>query len=125
MTLSILLAEDNANIRDHLLDIMAAGPFRVDVAGDGLEALNTAKAGRYDVLVLDHKMPLMDGLRLTQNIRALANYQETPIVLLTTGDWQTVNEKSVKAGATACLAKPVMPEQLLQLLKRLGYGEVA
>src|SRR5690554_1054112 len=107
MSLQLLLVEDKPATRTQLLEILEQSPFTVSCANDGLEGLNRSKTSHFDVLLVDHKMPLMDGLSLIKNLRQLPEYQQAPIILMTTQDVTQVQSLADKAGANLCLAKPV------------------
>ena len=120
MPLKLLLVEDNPATRLALLDVLEQSAFCVTCANDGLDGLNQAKQSDFDVVIVDHKMPLMDGLTLCRNLRELNHYQQTPLLLLTTQDLSQVEPLAVKAGADLCLAKPVEGVRLLELLSDLS-----
>lgn len=93
--------------------------YDVAQAADGVEALKLAKTGTFKLVLADVNMPKMDGLTLVKELRALANYRFTPILMLTT----EVNEQKKKtakaAGATGWLVKPFDPGSLLSTIKRV------
>lgn len=120
MSLQLLLVEDKPATRTQLLEILEHSPFKVSCANDGLEGLNLSKKSHFDVLLVDHKMPLMDGLSLIKNMRQLPEYQQTPIILMTTQDATQVQPLADKAGANLCLSKPVDAQRLLELLADLA-----
>lgn len=119
MSNKLLLVEDNPSTRASLLEILAATPFVVSCANDGLDGLNQAKATAFDVVLADHKMPLMDGLTLVRNLRALKAYQQTPLILMSTQDGKQIEESGRRAGANLSLTKPIAADRLLELLADL------
>lgn len=125
MPMSLLLVEDKLATRTHLLAILAQTNFTVDYAVDGLDGLNKAKAMQYDFIVLDHKMPLMDGMSLLRNLRDITTYRQTPIVFMTTQDLKQVEPIAKKAGATTCLAKPIDAASLIGAIDGARLGDVA
>ncbi|PTB85359.1 two-component system response regulator [Pseudidiomarina aestuarii] len=122
MSLSLLLVEDKPATQAMLMAILAETEFVVTVANDGLDGLNHAKHQHFDIVVVDHKMPLMDGLTLCKNLRELSGYLYTPILFLTTQDVREVQAVAKQAGADLCLAKPVDAERLLTILADLTQG---
>ncbi len=120
MSLEILLVEDKPATRAALVAILEQSSFAVSCANDGLDGLKHIKNNHYDVLLIDHKMPLMDGLSLIKSVRQLANYEQTPIILMSTQDIQQVTVMAEKAGANLCLAKPIDADRLLGLLADLA-----
>lgn len=120
MALQLLLVEDKPATRATLLALLEQTAFRVTCANDGLDGLSHAKQGNFDVIIVDHKMPLMDGLTLCRNLRDLSAYRQTPLILLTTQELSQIEPLARKAGADLCLAKPVDGERLLGLLSDLS-----
>lgn len=125
MTLQLLLVEDKDPTAQHILDILAETPFQVTRVKDGLGGLNEAKKVRYDVVLIDHKMPLMDGLSLLKNLRNCDDYVETPLLFMTTDDPRQIQDKAMRLGADAVIAKPVDAKVLKNELKRLEPRHVA
>ncbi|HET8815900.1 MAG TPA: response regulator [Pseudidiomarina sp.] len=122
MSLSLLLVEDKPATQAMLLAILAETEFVVTVANDGLDGLSHAKHRHFDLVVVDHKMPLMDGLSLCKNLRELSDYLYTPILFLTTQDVRDIEPVAKHAGADLCLAKPVDADRLLAILADLTQG---
>ncbi|MBA3988981.1 response regulator [Aliidiomarina maris] len=125
MTLQLLLVEDKDRTAQQILSILAETPFEVTRAKDGLGGLNQAKKSLYDVVLIDHKMPLMDGLTLLKNLRDVKGYEQTPLLFMTTDDPRQIADKAVKLGADAVLAKPVEQHMLLTEIQRLAPRHVA
>ncbi|MGX5913584.1 response regulator [Aliidiomarina sp. Khilg15.8] len=125
MALHLLLVEDKARTRAQLMDMLAGTPYQVSVANDGLAGLNQARDRIYDIVLMDHKMPLMDGLALLRHLREQEEYAQTPILFMTTEDVRTVAAKATRLGADAVLAKPLDSKTLLGELKRLAPRDVA
>lgn len=122
---SLLLVEDNESTRATLFQLLEQLGFNVDCAVDGLDGLNKASQQQYAVVLLDHKMPLMDGITLLKNLRELEAYQTTPLLLLTTAELAQVEAKATAAGATLTLPKPVSAETLARALQRSLFSGVA
>ncbi|CUA83286.1 response regulator [Pseudidiomarina woesei] len=120
MSLRLLLVEDKPATREQLVKIIKQSPYAVSCANDGLDGLNCSKNHHYDLVLVDHKMPLMDGIALIKSLRQLDAYAQTPIMLMTTQDASQVQPLADKAGANLCLAKPVDAERLLGLLNDLA-----
>lgn len=120
MSLHLLLVEDKPTTREQLLQFLAQTPFTVSCANDGLEGLNRCKTESFDVVLVDHKMPLMDGLALIKSLRQLPAYRAVPIILMTTLDSAQVDPLAEKAGASLCLSKPIDGARLIELLDDLA-----
>jgi PAS domain S-box-containing protein len=121
----ILLAEDNqVNARVATTQLARLGA-RVDMAADGLEAIEAVRRGAYDVVFMDCMMPELDGFEATRQIRALeaeTGRQRTPIVAMTANAMAGDRERCIEAGMDEYLAKPVHPEELAGVLSRLLNG---
>ncbi len=122
----ILLAEDNqvnATVATTLLSRLGA---LVDVAADGLEAIEAVRRGGYDLVLMDCQMPELDGFEATQEIRRLeaaADRQPIPIVAMTANAMAGDRERCLAVGMDDYLAKPVRPDDLRAVLARfLGVG---
>ena len=118
--LNILLVEDSPDNRMITLAYLRDTPYRVEIAENGAVALEKFTAGHYDVVLMDRQMPIMDGLTATRRIREWekANHRPpTPIIALTAAALKGDQEKSMAAGCTAYLTKPIKQEVLLQAIK--------
>jgi signal transduction histidine kinase/CheY-like chemotaxis protein len=115
----ILLVEDtpvNQRVGQALLE--KAG-YRVTLAGDGLEAVASAKQARFDVILMDMQMPNMDGLEATRQIRALeAGQPRTPIIALTANAMASDRESCLAAGMDDFMSKPFHAEEMFTLITR-------
>mgnify|MGYP006166933721 CR=1 FL=1 len=117
--MSILLVDDNAVVRQELaLQLQMLGCDVVEAA-DGLRALMLAREQRFSALVLDQRMPLMDGLTLARNLRELPACASLPLILLTTDKLADIQPLAQRAGVSTVLAKPVVA---LDLARALGHG---
>ncbi len=115
----ILLVEDNN------VNIMVAKKMllksnqRVDTAFNGQEGLNLAKRKKYDLILMDIQMPVMDGLEATMLIRALNHGSfKSPIVALTAGAMNQERAKALEAGMNDFLTKPIKYEQLARVMAK-------
>jgi|CXWL01.1.fsa_nt_gi PAS domain S-box-containing protein len=112
----ILLVEDLEDNRDVITLFLKDTPYQVDMAENGAVALRKFQGGRYDLVLMDMQMPVMDGLTATAAIRAWERAQErrpTPIVALTANAFKEEEAKSLAAGCTAHLTKPIKKKTLL------------
>lgn len=115
----LLLVEDdliNQEVAQALLQDLLG--LSVDLAADGAEALEKAGQARYDLILMDVQMPVMDGLAATRAIRQLPDYASTPILAMTANAFADDRQRCLAAGMSDFIAKPVDPDVLfLTLLK--------
>ena len=118
--LRILLAEDSPDNCTITMAYLEDTPYRVDIAENGAIACEKFIAGRYDLVLMDRQMPIMDGLTATRTIRAWEQANDrlpTPIIALTASALKRDREMCLAAGCTAFLTKPIKQEVLLQAIK--------
>ena len=120
----ILVAEDNLVNRKVIEGLLKKHGVRVEMAENGLEAVNRIiDGGRPSLLLMDCQMPVMDGFRATENIRAweLQNgMPRLPIIALTAGAFEEDRDKCAAAGMDDFLAKPLRLPDLVGMLKKWG-----
>jgi DNA-binding NarL/FixJ family response regulator len=123
MTVSVLIADDQALVRTGFRMILETDPgIRVVAeAGDGTQAVDAGKRARPDIVLMDIRMPVMDGLEATR--RLLATPQPPRVLMLTTFDLDEYVFDALVAGASGFLLKDVAPEQLLAAIHTIAQGE--
>ncbi len=115
----ILLVEDDEVACKVVSHILKRAGYALQRASSGLEAIQTASANRYDLILMDLQMPGMDGLKTTARIRDLPEYASTPIVALTVNVTAEHRRMCFASGMQAFVPKPVQAEELLSVLKSL------
>ena len=107
----ILIIDDEKSIRKTLREILEYENYKVEEAGDGSEGLNLLKINQYDVVLLDIKMPKMDGMEALEKIRIL--YPDLPVIMVSGHGTLETAVEAVKKGAYDYVAKPMDLNRLL------------
>lgn len=115
----ILAVDDSASMRQMVAFTLKSAGHEVVEAVDGKNALDIAKKESFNLVITDVNMPNMDGLTLTKELRGLANFKFTPILILTTEAGGDKKMQGKAAGATGWLVKPFNPDNLLSTIKRV------
>ena len=123
MTITTLVADDQALVRAGLRKILeASGDIEVIAeAADGVEAVALTSDAAPDVVLLDIRMPRMDGIEAAQQI--LSRGQDTRVMMLTTFGLDEYVFAALKAGASGFLLKDAPPEQLIDAVRLIAAGE--
>jgi two-component system, response regulator, stage 0 sporulation protein F len=119
---NILVVDDDKNVRSYVAKILSVKPWHVDTAADGSAALAMARNRSYDIVILDYRMPGMNGLEVGRRIKELQ--PETRAIFLT--GYATINAifPAFEAGTDRVLAKPVNPQELIHVLEnQLAAGQ--
>lgn len=117
--LRILVVDDLEDNREIVALFLKDRPYRLDMAENGLVALTTFQQTAYDLVLMDIQMPIMDGLETTMAIRKWEREQHrspTPIIAFTAHALKEEQDKSLHAGCTAHLTKPIKKQALLTAL---------
>lgn len=121
--LSVLLAEDNPINAMLARALLERAGCRVDVVGDGEEAVTAARNGGYDLVLLDLRMPRLDGIGAARQIRALPGAAgEVAIIALTADAGEEERVAALKAGMNDFVTKPIDPERLAAVAARFTGG---
>ncbi len=115
----ILAVDDSASMRQMVAFTLKSAGFDVAEAEDGQAALDLAKTEKFKLVLADVNMPRMDGITLVRNLRGLADYKFTPLLMLTTESTPEKKMEGKAAGATGWLVKPFNPEQLVATVQRV------
>ena len=114
----ILLVEDNELNQEVTIELLGQTGATVDIADNGVDAIARARGQRYDLILMDIQMPLLDGLEATRQIRRLEGYRDVPIIAVTANAFDEDRQRCLEAGMDDHIAKPVDAGALYAALVR-------
>jgi two-component system chemotaxis response regulator CheY len=121
----VLVVDDSPTMRQFIIFALKRLPdLQIDEAGDGVAALKKLSSQKYDLLLTDINMPMMDGLKLVGLIRNDRHYEQLPIVVITTEGSEVTRERALKAGADEFVTKPLQTARLIEVVRTLLDPEV-
>ena len=122
MTISVVIADDQALVRGGFVVMVGAAPDMevLGEAGDGAEAVALVRRHHPDVVMMDIRMPLLDGFEATRKVLAGSRSR---VLILTTFDSDEYVYEALRAGASGFLLKDTAPEQLLAAIRTLAAGD--
>ena len=125
MTIRVVVADDQALVRSGFTMLLAGEPDIevVGEAGNGAEAVALAASERPDVMLMDVRMPVMDGLEATRRIAGDESLSETRVIILTTFDLDEYVHEALRAGASGFLLKDTLPVDLLNAVRVVADGD--
>ena len=125
MTIRVVIADDQPLLRTGFKAILASAPDLdvVGEAGDGREAVRLAKSARADVVLMDVRMPVLDGLAATRQITADEDLSGVKVLILTTFEIDEYVFEALRAGASGFLGKSADAEELLAAVRTVHRGE--
>jgi DNA-binding NarL/FixJ family response regulator len=125
MTISVAVADDQALVRVGFCGIIAATPgfTVVGEAANGEEAVAVARAAKPDVVLMDVRMPVLDGIEATRRITTSAEASGVRVIILTTFDLDEYVFGALRAGASGFLLKDTLPADLLTAIRVVAAGE--
>ncbi len=117
---SCLIVEDSPMMRQLLVFAMSRlKNVTIYEADDGVDALKKLASGRFDLIITDINMPIMDGLKLVKRIRSDAVHREVPIMIITTEGSEEDRQRALQLGANSYITKPIQAPQVVIKVKEL------
>jgi len=116
---TILYIEDNEVNRRLVQDLLRLTSYKLLEAIDGESGMALARKERPDVILMDVQLPKISGIEATRTLRGEPATAKTPIIAITSFALAGDEQKALEAGATAYMAKPYSPRDLLELIRRL------
>ncbi len=118
--LRCLVVEDSPMMRQLLVfALMRIKGLVVVEASDGVDALRKLSGGRFDIIVTDVNMPIMDGLKLVRRIRTDPAHKDVPIVIITTEAADADRKRAIELGANAYVVKPIQAPAVIATVREL------
>ena len=114
----VLVVEDNELIREFIPDIMGHEGMHVDLAGNGVEALDLLAVNDYAAVLMDCQMPVMDGYEATRRIRTEPRFAKLPIIAMTGNVFDQERERCLACGMNDFISKPVEWAHVFLTLER-------
>lgn len=114
-----LVVDDVADVTEMLAVVLTHAGYTVTTAASAPAALSFARERHFDVIISDIGMPDMNGYQLAREVRQLSGYERTPMVAVTGYSMFDDRERSLKAGFSAHMTKPIDPRALLDLIEQL------
>jgi len=116
----ILVVEDSPTMRQLIGFALKRLPnVEIVEASDGVDGLKKVNSNRFDLIITDINMPVMDGLKLISIVRKDINYRNIPIMIITTEGGAEDRERALALGADAYITKPIQAGQVLDTCKSL------
>src|SRR5215831_19275505 len=117
---SCLIVEDSPMMRQLLVFALArVKNLRVTEADDGVDGLRKLAGAKFDMILTDINMPIMDGLKLVKRVRTDPTHRDTPIIIITTEGSDEDRQRAMQLGANAYITKPIQAPQVIAKVREL------
>ena len=116
--LHALVVEDSPPMRKMIVFALSRiKGLVVAEADDGVDALRRLASTKYDLIITDINMPILDGLKLVKRLRADEAYKDVPIIIITTEGAEEDRQRALALGANAYITKPIQAPQVIALVR--------
>lgn len=119
MAKTVLVVDDSASLRQVVSIALKGAGYDVLEGCDGKDALSKLTGQKVHLIISDVNMPNMDGITFVKEVKKLASYKFTPIIMLTTESQEGKKAEGQEAGAKAWVVKPFKPEMMLAAVSKL------
>ena len=119
MAKTVMVVDDSSSVRQVVSIALKGAGYEVIEACDGKDALNKLSGQKIHLMISDVNMPNMDGITFVKEVKKLANYKFTPIIMLTTESQEARKQEGQAAGAKAWVVTPFQPAQMLAAVSKL------
>jgi two-component system chemotaxis response regulator CheY len=124
MRRNILVVDDSATVRKFVSVSLSMQGFDVTTACDGMDALEKLPQKKFDLVITDLNMPNMDGFEFIRTLRENPDYQDLPVIILTSLSDQGSREEGVKSGVKSYVVKPFSLEKIqYEVAKYISWTE--
>jgi two-component system, chemotaxis family, chemotaxis protein CheY len=118
-----LVVEDSPMMRQLIVFALSrVKNVTVTETDDGIHALKKLATERYDLILTDINMPVMDGLKLIRKIRSDERHKDVPVIVITTEGSKEDRDRAMALGATAYITKPIQAPQVIEVVNKLLQG---
>jgi two-component system chemotaxis response regulator CheY len=115
-----LVVEDSPTMQQLIVFALKRLPeLKVTAADDGVDALKKLQGAKFDILITDINMPIMDGLKLVSLVRKDEKHKDIPIIIITTEGAQEDRQRALALGASAYITKPIQAPHVINTVKQL------
>lgn len=116
--LNALVVEDSPPMRKMIVFALSRiRELSVTEADDGVDALRRIASTKFDIIITDINMPILDGLKLVKRLRADEAYKDVPIIIITTEGAEEDRQRALALGANAYITKPIQAPQVIALVR--------
>jgi two-component system chemotaxis response regulator CheY len=119
MSKTVMVVDDSASVRQVVGLALRGAGYTVIEGIDGVDALSKLKGQKIHLIISDVNMPNMDGITFVTEVKKLAAYKFTPVIMLTTESQEGKKLQGQAAGARAWVVKPFQPSQMLAAVSKL------
>jgi two-component system chemotaxis response regulator CheY len=118
--LNALVVEDSPPMRKMIVFALSRiKDLAVVEADDGVDALRRLSGTKFDIIITDINMPILDGLKLVKRLRADEHYQDVPIIIITTEGAAEDRQRALALGANAYITKPIQAPVVIKLVREI------
>lgn len=119
-TYNVLVVEDSPTMRQLIVfALKRIRGLKITEANDGVDGLKKISADKFDLILTDINMPIMDGLKLVSLVRNDPNHKDVPIIIITTEGANEDKERAMAIGANDYITKPIQTIKIIEVAKRL------
>ena len=115
----VLVVDDDSTMVEYVSAVLRREGYQVEIAADGMTALEMYRAGAFDAVVCDVRMPKLSGISFLKNLRLTAN-PACRVVLLSAMDDQNIRREAMDAGAVAYLVKPALSKAIIEAVSGIS-----